>query len=511
MRVATIPEITCPRCEAPIRGDFKFCPECACRLKAGPPPAPPAPERGRWKGILLLTAFGLVLLVAGYFVGAEILGAATAPPPVYAPDPAPRRLTAHDIPENLVPIPAGTATYVGESAYVVPSLDRAVERLMDDFGTDGGPALLDAVLAEPERLTRWPRLLASFYERTSDLVEEKLLSVPVETQPFLMMSYEVSRGQYEEFLRAVQQSPDLLTRREEFVRDLWRPTGDASYARYYWDQWWLKVAQYDYRRRQDERLQRLERAGLDPEDEEAEPPVQVRERPAWLEGDGLTDAQAVLLLVPPSWVRLDADGGLTWEMPPGTEDLPVTEICWWDAHMFVVWARDLLGIGTLELPNGAQWMRAFHGDHPRRPPDDFNETGEAGWRWPWGNTADVTGCNNLNFPLNQETPVLRDVRRRYAWHEGRTVDGVLNMAGNAAEWVDNWEAHRGGAGGDGPYLPHTLETHPDGRPILSAYTAGGSFLSGIEDCGLPLNATLNKCAREVQVGFRLVMRAVAAR
>ena len=149
----------------------------------------------------------------------------------------------------------------------------------------------------------------------------------------------------------------------------------------------------------------------------------------------------------------------------------------------------------------------FHGGHPSKPVDDFDDVGLEGWQWPWGNAIDPTGCNCLNFPLNDPTPQLRHVRRRYGWHEGKTVHGVLNMAGNAAEWVDNWIAEVPLGPIEGRYHARNYELRGDKKELIPGnFAAGGSYIAGIEDCGLPLNATYDKCAREVHVGFRLIIR-----
>jgi formylglycine-generating enzyme required for sulfatase activity len=509
MRVATVSTPSCPRCDAPVQGDYQYCPECAYRLRAPAPEPYEQPPAGGRSGGLLLALGAVVLLAAGYLVGLKILGPDA--PPAYLPPPKPQALTVAGLQDHLVLIPPGTATYVRETVYDVPDDDTALQRLWAEFAageplvvdddpeTDDRPMTFQEMFERPEAIPRWNAKAAAHYEsvrqagapKEVQLPEPKEVHLPVQTQPFLMMTHEVSRGQYAEFLNAVQNAPELLAllARQDWVGEvLWRPPpgdkGRQDYARHYRNRWWQRVAEHH---RQDD--------GREPE------------RPSWLEQDALSDEQGGILLVPPSWVLIDPYGSISWELEPRTEDLPVTDISWWDAHIFVVWARHELGISTLALPNAAQWMRAFHGGHPRKEPDDFDEEGDAGWTWPWGSTTDPNGCNCLNFPPNETTPVLRHVLRRYNWHGGKTVHGVLNMAGNAAEWVDNWVEELPAGPMGGPYRTRNWEYLDKDRliPTPNAFTAGGSYLAGIDDCGLPLRATLNKCVRAVHVGFRLIM------
>jgi formylglycine-generating enzyme required for sulfatase activity len=225
--------------------------------------------------------------------------------------------------------------------------------------------------------------------------------------------------------------------------------------------------------------------------------------PAFIEAerlDTMTNAEAVKLLYPASWVRMDEGGALYWVLEPGTENLPVTDISWWDAQLFVVWARQQLNLNTLRVPNWAEWVRALHGNHPVKPIDDYDDKGDAGWRWPWGNVVDPHGCNNLNHGLNDAQPRIRDVRRSYGWHEGDTVDGILNMAGNAAEWT---RGSRYGKVGDGEN--YVLKDDPEEPSTSHAFAYGGSYLAGLDDCSVNGRVALRKTERRIDVGFRLVL------
>lgn len=480
MPVATVSQSVCPRCEEPVQGDYKFCPACAFRLRPGAPPVDEGPVPGRPWGLLLAVG-GILLVVGSYFVGRQD----SLEPPEVLPDPGEQHLRVADIQDHLMPIDPGIATYQGETVYELPGGDEAIQSLWQDFADEGGTSFLQGVLERPFVLGRWTRLAAAFHERTDALLVEKQRHVPVENRRFLMMAYEVTRGQYAEFLRSIDADPTFVTARwQGFVDLLWRPTEEPAYAHYYWDRWWLQVA--DHAR---------ETSGRE------------LARPAWLERSNtrLSDSQGVLLLVPPAWMAVDAAGGLSWSVEPGTEDLPVTGVSWWDATLFAAWVRTIQGIPNLDLPTEADWLRVFHGNHAAKPDDDF-EPKKDGWRWPWGDEIDPNGCNNLNFSLNAPKPHLRSVRRRYYWHEGKTVEGVLNMAGNAAEWVANWIPRRAGDRTDGPYYPQRSEENEEtGKVLDEALILGGSYLSGIEDCSSRARTKLHKCDRAPHVGFRLMI------
>jgi formylglycine-generating enzyme required for sulfatase activity len=476
-----------------VQGDYKFCPECAYRLRPGSAATEPEPGAGGRHWTWLLALCGLLLLVGGYFVGRQ-----DDPEEPDVTDRGERYLTVQDIAEHLVRIEPGVATYQEEIVFELPELEEAIQRFWSDVAEESAPALIEHAVAQPGTMTRWERLLTALYERTDALLEEKQRHVEVRTDAFYVMLHEVSRGQYAEFLRAVQANPELITARWGGIVELvWRPS-DLAYARYYWERWWQQVAEYH-----------------------REVLGRTIERPSWLgeSATRLSDSQGTLLLVPPSWVREEM-GGFTWELASGTEDLPVTGISWWDADLFAGWASDTLSI-TLRLPTEPQWLRAYHGGYPTKPADDFSPRLE-GRKWPWGNDLVDDRCNHLTFPPNGQLvedgktviwePQLRSVRKRYGWQQGRTLEGVLNMAGNAAEWTRNWRPVRSEGVTDGPYR---VQANEDRLPVGDepptqldeAPTQGGSYTSGIEECSVFAQLSRHKADRADDVGFRLVVEA----
>ena len=94
-------------------------------------------------------------------------------------------------------------------------------------------------------------------------------------------------------------------------------------------------------------------------------------------------------------------------IPPGLEDHPVVWVSWEDAKAYVEW------IGA-RLPSEMEWEKAARG--------------ERGLTYPWGNQFDTTRCNTWESGVHGPVPVG-------SFPEGRSPHGVLDMAGNVAEWV----------------------------------------------------------------------------
>jgi serine/threonine protein kinase len=106
----------------------------------------------------------------------------------------------------------------------------------------------------------------------------------------------------------------------------------------------------------------------------------------------------------------------SWQPPEGFEsrppDEPVVNITFTDAQEYAQWAKK-------RLPNAQEWEKASRGSE--------------GFDYPWGNTVDPTRANvknNPNIVASQLMPVT-------SFPGGASPFGVLNMVGNAAEYVSD--------------------------------------------------------------------------
>lgn len=139
---------------------------------------------------------------------------------------------------------------------------------------------------------------------------------------------------------------------------------------------------------------------------EDEAPVHIRYLPAfYIDRYEVSNAQYARFVAetghppPPHWK------GKT--PPPGEEDLPVTNITWFDAMRYAIWAGK-------RLPTEAEWEKAARGSGPRI--------------FPWGDRDDP-GRRNLS------SHVLKPVN---AYPNGISPYYCFNMAGNVWEWTADW-------------------------------------------------------------------------
>ena len=99
-------------------------------------------------------------------------------------------------------------------------------------------------------------------------------------------------------------------------------------------------------------------------------------------------------------------------------DLPVVLVRWNDA-------RDYCGFVGGRLPTEAQWERSARG--------------VTGRRFPWGEHAATRRANHGRFALdrNDSSDGFAELAPVGSFPDGRTPDGLADLAGNAAEWTED--------------------------------------------------------------------------
>ncbi len=106
------------------------------------------------------------------------------------------------------------------------------------------------------------------------------------------------------------------------------------------------------------------------------------------------------------------------------DDQPVVGVSWYAARAYCFWLSGLQREGGLyRLPTEVEWEWAAAG---REPGNKLRE-----YPWPTSKGEPSPELANFGENVGVTTPVGR-------YPEGATPEGLMDMAGNAWEWMDNW-------------------------------------------------------------------------